>query len=74
MPWNAQINRVLELAFEGGFYQFFLKKYIRSEVLKPHIEKLPPSIFKIKHVQGPFYILLIGLALSLICFGFEVQV
>ena len=71
MAWNREINAVLERVFEGGFYHYYLRKYIDTSILDVRIEKVPSSVFEIEHVEGPFYILILGLLCALAVAGFE---
>lgn len=48
-PWNAEIDAILNRAFEAGLVRHYLRGYVPARVLNARSEQLapPPSAFKL---------------------------
>ena len=64
MPWNREINTVLERSFEAGLTHYYMGRYVNLSKLRSKLVKGYPDKFQLKHVQGSFLVLIMGVVIS----------
>jgi hypothetical protein len=66
---KVYVDRALQRMREAGFVEYYQSKFIKKlNKLKPQVRLSP---FSLNHLQGAFYLLVFGVALSFLVFVLE---
>jgi hypothetical protein len=75
-PLLKRFNYIFGRVVEAGLYNYWISQFVDEyKILHQHIAIVNPLdeyySFNLQHVQPAFYLLLMGLCLSVICFVIE---
>jgi hypothetical protein len=75
-PLMRLVNEIIDHVVESGLFNCWISKAMNEYKVKAHRISLVHQLdeyysFKLYHMQPAFYLLLIGLCLSVLCFMFE---